>query len=119
MRKLFILAAIVGLVGTGGYAPEAGASSVSLVATTPTFIQVGETASFNVVMTIDGTGGGDGNVSNTTTLLHVLNLNALITAAFSGPTSSGVQSRPRGICLATWDISLGSLRVRPVAPNPG
>jgi len=92
MRKLFILTAIMGLIGAGGYAPEASASSVSLVLTSaPGPIAIGGTATFNIVMTIDGTGGGDGNVASTTTLLSLSNpLAVVVTAAFSGPTASGV-----------------------------
>jgi len=92
MRKLFILTAIVGLIGAGGYAPEASASSVSLELTSPPGpIAPGGTATWNIVMTIDGTGGGDGQVSNTSVLLHVSNAAAaVITAGVSAPTASGV-----------------------------
>ena len=92
MRKLFILTAIVGLVGAGGYAPGASASSVALQLTSaPGAIAVGGIVSFDIVMTIDGTGGGDGNVSSTTVTVQSTNPAALgVTAGFSGPTASGV-----------------------------
>ena len=92
MRKLFILTAIVGLVGAGGYAPGASANSVSLQLTsgTPGALAVGGTASWNIVMTLDSAGGGDGNLSSTTTSLVTSNSNALMTAGVSAPASSGV-----------------------------
>jgi hypothetical protein len=92
MRKLFILTAIVGLIGAGGYAPAASANSVALVllSGTPGALVVGATATFSIVMTLDGAGGGDGNLTNTSVTVGVSNSNALITAGVSAPTSSGV-----------------------------
>jgi hypothetical protein len=118
MRKLFILTAIVGLIGAGGYAPEASASSVSLQLSSGSLtLDPGQTATFNIVMTIDGTGGGDGQVSNTSTLLHVSNAAAVVvTAGVSAPTASGVGvtnfnlrpasfSPPLGTCVNTATTS--------------
>jgi len=91
MRKVFVMAMVAGLLGSGAYVPAASGSSVSLELTSASStINVGETATYDIVMTIDGTGGGDGSVSNTSTLLQVSNSNALITAAISAPTASGV-----------------------------
>ena len=116
MRTPFILTAILGLIGAGGYASEAAASSVSLQLTSgSTFISPGQTARFNIVMTIDGTGGGDGTVANPLTVLGTSNSNALITAAFSAPTASGVGPHnfnirnnvfgPLGSCINTATTS--------------
>lgn len=92
MRKLFILTAIVGLIGAGGYAPAASANSVSLVLTSgnPAALAVGGTATFNIVMVLDGAGGGDGELSNTVVTVITSPSTALITNGVSAPTSSGV-----------------------------
>lgn len=110
MRKLFILTAIVGLIGMGGFVPEAQASSVVLQQTSGgAVLNPGETASFNIVMTIDGTGGGDGQVSNTSVLLHVTNADAIVvTAGVSAPTASGVGVTNFNIRPATFTPTLGT-----------
>jgi len=91
MRRVFGMAMVVGLLGSGAYVPAASASSVSLQLTSAsTTITLGDSATFDIVMSIDGTGGGDGNVSSTTTSLQTSNSNALITAGVSAPTASGV-----------------------------
>ena len=91
MRRVFVMAMVVGLLGSGAYVPAASGSSVSLQLTSPsTTIVLGDSATFDIVMSIDGTGGGDGNISSTTTSLVTSNSNALITAGVSAPASSGV-----------------------------
>ena len=95
MRKLFIVTAIVGLIGAGAYAPAASANSVSLQlipsSNNPNFLGFGQTVSWNVVMVLDGTGGGDGNLSNTVVTIVMSNpVAARITHGVSAPTSSGV-----------------------------
>jgi len=110
MRKLFILTAIMGLIGAGGYAPEASASTVSFVQTSGgAVILPGGTASWDVVMHIDGTGGGDGSVSNTSVLVSVSNpLAVAVTAGVSAPTASGVGVTNFNIRPATFTPVLGT-----------
>ena len=66
MRNGRLLTAIVGLglIGAGAYAPAASANSVSLELTsgTPGALAIGATATWNVVMNLDGQGGGDGTL---------------------------------------------------------
>jgi PEP-CTERM motif-containing protein len=108
MRKLFILTAIVGLIGAVGYAPEASASSVFFEQTSAPCNPCTQ-VTFNVVMTIDGTGGGDGQVSNTSVLINVSNpAVAVITAGVSAPTASGVGVTNFQIRPSTFTPTLGT-----------
>ena len=94
MRNLSILTAIVGLIGAGGYAPEASANSVFLELTsgTPDALAIGATATWDIVMVLDGTGGGDGNLKNTAVTIRMSSnpAAARITHGVSAPASSGV-----------------------------
>jgi len=129
MRKLFILTGIVGLIGAAAYAPVASANSVALqlLSGTPGALAIGASATFNIVMVLDGAGGGDGNLTNTSVTIGTSSAAALITAGVSAPASSGVGLTnfslrdaallPVGTCVNT--ATTGTCTFLPGAENAG
>ena len=93
MRRVFVMAMVVGLLGAGAYVPAASANnsvSLSLTSGTPGSLAIGATATWDIVMVLDGSGGGDGELTNTVVSVITSPSTALITNGVSAPTSSGV-----------------------------
>src|SRR3990172_8804945 len=113
MRKLFVTMAAGALLGLGGFVSNASANSLTLVATGPVALVVGQTSTFNIVMTLDPIN----LTSYATAQVDALGAGVLMTTGGNNMTGTGLGTS--NYALRTLAFGLLSPQVAPCAgANP-